>query len=173
MRQKRKEQLKWVPLWLQIVLPLISLLIFPLFIFIPLLYHYKNKYVRDINQKTNKHKQWLITLNINELKIYKYCFIKHGVLDEKFSKEQLQENKFEKRPWICFKSKQLSKHGAVIIVPQKTNHKKDKTYCNNVYLNDNKFYLDVEQFYVIDKLCLKFINKNWRKSNNSPVIEDY
>ena len=61
-RQKRKEQLKWCPLWLQIILPLASILIFPMLVFVPLLFHYKNKYIKEINQK-------IIKLSKNEIEI--------------------------------------------------------------------------------------------------------
>ena len=61
-RQKRKEQLKWCPLWLQIILPLTSIFIFPMLVFVSLLFHYKNKYIKEINQK-------IIKLSKNEIEI--------------------------------------------------------------------------------------------------------
>lgn len=66
MRLKRKEQLKWIPLWLQITLPLASILIFPLFVFVPLLFHYKNKYIREINQNINKLSNNEIELSVSD-----------------------------------------------------------------------------------------------------------
>lgn len=66
MRLKRKEQLKWIPLWLQIALPLTSILILPLFVFVPLLFHYKNKYIREINQKITKLSNNEIELSVSD-----------------------------------------------------------------------------------------------------------
>jgi len=63
---KRKEQLKWLPLWLQIALPLASILILPLFVFVPLLFHYKNKYIREINQKITKLSNNEIELSVSD-----------------------------------------------------------------------------------------------------------
>ena len=129
--------------------------------------------LQPVDLEVNKYKQWLRTLDTNKLKISKYVFIKYGILNKKFSRKQLQENKFEKRPWICLELEQLSKYGVVIVMPQKTNHKKDKIYHNNVYFDDNNYYLDVKQFYIIKKINLTFINKNWKNSNKRPTIENY
>lgn len=65
-RQKRKEQLKWCPLWLQIILPLTSILIFPMLVFVPLLLHYKNKYIKEINQKITKLSNNEIELSVSD-----------------------------------------------------------------------------------------------------------
>ena len=122
---------------------IVCIIVVFLLILLCVIFHYK---------KLNKYSQWLRTLDTNKLKISKYVFIKYGILNKKFSIKQLQENKFEKRPWIYLELEQLSKYGVVIIMPQKTNHKKDKIYHNNVYFDDNNYYLDVEQFYIIKKL---------------------
>ena len=88
-RQKRKEQLKWCPLWLQIILPLTSILIFPMLVFVPLLFHYKNKYIREINQKITK-----LSNNEIELSISDFLRMRNQTFGGQWSSQYVKDKQF-------------------------------------------------------------------------------
>ena len=98
-KKKIKEQLKWCPLWLRIILPLTSILIFPMFVFFPLLFHYKNKYIREINQNINKLSNNQIELSVSDfLRMRNQTFVskgglRHYVKDKQFPGVYILYNK--------------------------------------------------------------------------------
>ena len=88
-RQKRKEQLKWCPLWLQIILPLASILIFPMLVFVPLLFHYKNKYIKEINQKITK-----LSNNETEMSVSDFLKMRNQTFGGRGSPQYVRDKQF-------------------------------------------------------------------------------
>lgn len=98
------------------------------------------------------------------LKATGYCFISEQKLLTMYTPEELKENKFTKRPFVCFCSPQLGKAKHVIVIPQVTNHK-TKHYWNNMYVDNGSHYLNTERTTFIEPQYLWFRSKKWLESN--------
>lgn len=93
-----------------------------------------------------------------------YCFVNEQYLLTLYSRDELDQNKFITRPFVCFQTIAMRKQRLAIVLPQVTNHK-ENYYDTNIYLSNNRYYLNSEQMLIVQTSNLWFKSKEWNMSN--------
>ena len=92
-----------------------------------------------------------------------YCWIKPEYLQSIFDQKTLDERKYAKRPFIFFPDQNMA-----IAIPEITVHN-DRRYKLNYYFNDEKFYLNVENYFYVPE-CEIIFNEKWAKRKEKYIL---
>lgn len=101
---------------------------------------------------------------LQNLSVTGYCFVSEQFLQQNYSSEQLQQNKYLTRPFVCFQTPAMKTKQTAILLSEQTRHN-DRIYPDNLYIDNGKFLLNSKTIFLINTTNLKFKAKEWHAHN--------